>query len=272
MSTVLTLLWLAALGAAAWLFAALRRERRAFRRQLDAAAEELQQLQQACSRLAPEGVVRHMVAHGADPDPGAAAEHKVVTALFVDLVGSTALSERLAADVLARLLNGYFQRISDAVHQHRGHVSTFLGDGVLAYFGAIHPNPWQCADAVRAALAMRRAMQAYNEELAAAGLPRLAIGIGIHKGPGLAGMIGSRERREYGFVGMTVNLTARVQSLTRVHGVDLLITDAVRDELDAAFELEAMPPETVKGIAEPVRTHAVRGLAGALPAPLAASG
>jgi class 3 adenylate cyclase len=181
----------------------------------------------------------------------------VVTALFVDLVGSTALSERLPAETLARLLDGYFQRISDAVHAHRGHVSTFLGDGVLAYFGAMHPNPWQCADAVRAALAMRQAMHDYNAQLEAEGLPPLAIGIGVHRGPGLAGMIGSRERREYGFVGMTVNLTARVQSLTRVHGVDLLITEAVRDELADAFELQAMPPEAVKGISEPVRTHAV---------------
>lgn len=259
----LLVLLLAALGVVAYLFAVRRHERQVFQRQLDAAAEELQRLQQACSRLAPEGVVRHLVAHGIEQDPGAVAEHKVVTALFVDLVGSTALSERLPAEVLTRLLNGYFQRVSDAVHEHRGHVSTFLGDGVLAYFGAIHPNPWQCADAVRAALAMRDAMARYNEELEREGLPRLQLGIGIHRGPGLAGMIGSRERREYGFVGMTVNLTARVQSLTRVHGVDLLITDAVRADLDAAFELDAMPPEAVKGIAEPVRTHAVRGLAGA---------
>ena len=247
------------LAALAALWAAERGRTRALQRQLDVAAEELQHLQQACSRLAPEGVVRHLVAHGAGQDHDTPAEHKVVTALFVDLVGSTALSERLPAQTLARLLDGYFQRISDAVHEHRGHVSTFLGDGVLAYFGAMHPNPWQCADAVRAALAMRQAMHDYNAQLAAEGLPQLAIGIGIHKGPGLAGMIGSRQRREYGFVGMTVNLTARVQSLTRVHGTDLLITDAVHAELGDAFVLEAMPPEAVKGIAEPVRTHAVRG-------------
>lgn len=261
--TIALVVLLAALLLAAAAWAAERARTRALQRQLAVAADELQQLQQACSRLAPEGVVRHLVAHGAHLDKDPPAEHKVVTALFVDLVGSTALSERLPATTLARLLDGYFQRISDAVHAHRGHVSTFLGDGVLAYFGAMHPNPWQCADAVRAALAMREAMHDYNAQLLGEGLPPLAIGIGIHKGPGLAGMIGSRERREYGFVGMTVNLTARVQSLTRVHGTDLLITDAVRDELGDAFALDAMPPEAVKGIAEPVRTHAVRAAAAA---------
>jgi adenylate cyclase len=157
------------------------------------------------------------------------------------------------------MLNGYFQRMSDAVHEHRGHVSTFLGDGILAYFGAVQPNAWQCDDAVRAALAMRESLRDYNAELAREGLPQLALGIGIHRGPGLAGLIGSRERMEYGFVGRTVNLAARVQSLTRVHRVDILVTEALRGELDACFELEPMPPETVKGIAEPVVTYAVRG-------------
>jgi class 3 adenylate cyclase len=181
-----------------------------------------------------------------------------VTALFADLVGYTAMSERLDATVLARVLNGYFQRMSDAIHEHRGHVSTFLGDGILAYFGALQPNPWQSADAVRAALAMRAAIADYNRELAHEGLPALSVGIGIHRGAGLTGLIGSRERMEYGFVGRTVNLAARVQALTRTHGVDILVTDAVRSELDASFRLDAMPPEMVKGIAEPVCSHAVR--------------
>ena len=182
----------------------------------------------------------------------------MVTALFADLVGYTAMSERLEPAVLARVLNGYFQRMSDAVHEHRGHVSTFLGDGILAYFGALQPNPWQCDDAVRAALAIRAAMREYNVELAAEGLPSLALGIGIHRGPGLAGLIGSRERREYGFVGPTVNLAARVQSLTRIHEVDILVTEAIREHLDPRFVLAPMPAEVVKGIAEPVVTYAVR--------------
>jgi class 3 adenylate cyclase len=111
---------------------------------------------------------------------------------------------------------------------------------------------------VRAALAMRAAMGEYNAELAAEGLPPLGLGIGIHRGPGLAGLIGSRERMEYGFVGRTVNLAARVQALTRVHKVDILVTEALRAELDPRFVLAPMPPEIVKGIAEPVVTYAVR--------------
>lgn len=236
------------------------RRNESLRLQLEAAAVDLQQLQQACARLAPAGVVQRLVADGVTMSPEATAERKVVTALFADLVGYTAMSERLEPAALARVLNGYFQRMSDAIHEHRGHVSTFLGDGILAYFGALQPNPWQCDDAVRAALAMRAAMRDYNTELSAEGLPPLAVGIGIHRGPGLAGLVGSRERMEYGFVGRTVNLAARVQTLTRTHRVDILVTEALREKLDPRFVLTLMPAEVVKGIAEPVVTYAVRGM------------
>jgi adenylate cyclase len=105
---------------------------------------------------------------------------------------------------------------------------------------------------------MRAAIRDYNAELAREGLPPLAVGIGIHRGPGLAGLVGSRERMEYGFVGRTVNVAARVQALTRTHQVDILVTEALCAELDARFVLTAMPAEAVKGIAEPVVTYAVR--------------
>jgi class 3 adenylate cyclase len=251
----------AALAVLAVLLVALYRQWRRNQQleaQIEAGAADLQHLQEACSRLAPAGVVQRLVADGVGPGVQTAAERKVVTALFADVVGYTALAERVEPAVLARVLNGYFQRVSDAIHEHRGHVSTFIGDGILAYFGALQPNPWQCDDAVRAALAMRAAIRDYNIELAREGLPPLAVGIGIHRGPGLAGLIGSRERMEYGFVGRTVNMAARVQALTRTHEVDILVTDALRVELDSRFVLTPMPPEMVKGIAEPVLTYAVR--------------
>jgi len=238
---------------------ALLMERRGadrLRAHLEASARELEHLQQACSRLAPEGVVQRLIeASGSD---AVEAERKVATAMFIDVVGYTALSERLEPAQLARVLNGYLQRMSDVIHEHRGHVSTFLGDGILAYFGALRPDPWQCSDAVDAALAMRAAVADYNRELAAEGLPPIGVGIGIHRGPGLAGLIGSRERMEFAFVGRTVNTAARVQGLTRVHGVDILVTEDVRASLGATFVVEAMPAEQVKGIADALVTFAVR--------------
>ncbi|MGW8271581.1 MAG: adenylate/guanylate cyclase domain-containing protein, partial [Burkholderiales bacterium] len=89
---------------------------------------------------------------------------------------------------------------------------------------------------------------------------------------GLAGLIGSRERREYTVIGRTVNLAARLQALTREHDVDILLTDAVRRELDPRFELRALPPQAIKGIGEPVATYAVIGLRTEVPAVQGAQG
>jgi adenylate cyclase len=234
------------------------RQNATLKAQLEAAAVDLQHLQQACSRLAPAGVLQHLVADGVQAGIAAAAERKTVTVLFADLIDYTAMSERLEPAVLARVLNGYFQRMSDAIHEHHGHVSHFLGDGIVAYFGALQPNPWQCNDAVRAAVAMQAAIRDYNVELAREGLSALGLGIGIDRGQGLVGLMGSRERMEYDFVGRTVNLAARVQTLTRVHREEILVTEAARAELDSRFVLAPMPAEFVKGIAEPVITYAVR--------------
>lgn len=155
-----------------------RQQNESLRSQLGAAEADLEHLQEACTRLAPAGVVQRL-ADRTTPGTAPAAERKVVIALFADLVGYAALSEQLEAAVLARVLNGYFQRMSDAIHKHGGHVSTFLGDGILADFGALEPNPWQCDDAVRAALAMRDAICDYNADLSREQLPPLAIGIGF---------------------------------------------------------------------------------------------
>jgi adenylate cyclase len=253
----------------AWLVAALaalalgvlallqRRRMRVLERRLEAATLELQSLQDMCARFVPSRVVDKLLTEGGEVP----AERKVVTALFADLVGYSALSGQLEPPVLARVLNGYFQRVSDAVSEHHGYVSTFLGDGILAYFGALEPNPWQCNDAARAALEVRAALRAYNDELARDGLPQLAVGIGLHRGPGLAAMIGSRERREYAFVGRTVNLAARVQALTREHRVDILLTQEVRSHLDPEFALREMPPSEVKGFEGAVQTFALVGAA-----------
>lgn len=246
---------LMALAAAAGLIVWQRHRLRELRAQVEASAVELQRLQQSCSLLAPAGVVERLFSDG----PDSIAEHKVFTAMFTDLVGYTALAERLDPATLAGVLNGYFQLVSDSVAEHRGRVGTFLGDGILIFFGALEPNPWQCDDAVEAALGIRAALEVHNVELERTGLPPIAVGIGIHRGPGLAGLIGSRDRREYTVIGPTLNLAARVQALTREQGCDVLLTESVREQLDPRFKLAPMPARPVKGIAEPVVTYAVLG-------------
>jgi class 3 adenylate cyclase len=243
---------------AAILAGAVIRGSRASRRledRLRATGGELERLQQMFSRFAPEAVVDEIIATGVHTR----GEKREVTVLFADLVDFTRMSEDMDPTLLVEVLNGYFRRMSEAITTHRGHVSKFIGDGILALFGAIEPNPWQCNDAVHAALAMRAALERYNLELAQRGLPALRLGVGIHRGAAVAGLLGSAELMEYTVVGAAVNLASRVEGLTRQHDVDLLVTEAVRASLDPRFELLALPALAVKGVREPVTTYAVLG-------------
>src|SRR6185503_15139617 len=113
--------------------------------------------------------------------------------------------------------------------------------------------------AVHAALAMRAALAEVSDRFAGDRVPRLGMGIGIHRGTAVAGVIGSAELVEYGVIGSTVNLAARVEQLTRTHGVDILVTEAARAALDPRFRLRAMPPAEVKGVAAALSTFAVDG-------------
>ncbi len=237
------------LGLALW---QTRRRARRLRRRLEAAASDLENLQQAFSRFAPDEIVEQ-IASGVSTR----AERQEVTALFADLVGFTALSESLVPGVLVRILNGYFEHMSRAITAHRGHVSTLVGDGILALFGALQPNPWQSNDAVYAALAMRRELEDYNQDLARQGLPALSVGVGIHCGVGVAGLVGSRDLMQFAVVGRIVNRAARVQELTRQHGVDILVTREVKEKLDPRFVLKAMPPSEVRGVQGALATYAI---------------
>ncbi len=230
-----------------------RRAGAALERRLEAASRSLESLQQAFARFAPAEVVEDIIAQGVSTR----SEKKEVTVLFADLQGFTALAERHDPTVLVQLLNGWFERMAAAITAHRGHVAKLIGDGMLALFGALEPNPWQTNDAVQAALAMRVALADYNRTLARDGLSALAMGVGLHRGPVVAGVVGSAELVEYGVIGSTVNLASRVEELTRVHGVDLLVTEAVQRGLDRRFRLRAMPAVEVKGVSHALVTFAV---------------
>ncbi len=226
------------------------------RQRVERASADLERLQRSFGRFAPEEIVEQVIARGVSTS----GEKKEVTILFSDLVGYTPLTERVDPAVLVRILNGYFERMSHAITEHQGYLSTLVGDGMLAMFGALEPNPWQAGDGVRAALAMREGLEAYNRELDEEGLPALAMGIGLHRGQGVAGLVGSRDLIQYAFVGSTINIAARVQDLTRLHHGDILITGAVQETLDRRFRLRELPPAELRGIAEPVAIFAVEGL------------
>jgi adenylate cyclase len=231
-------------------------------RALQSLSGDLERLQLSFARFAPQEIIERIIAKGVSTT----ADRKEVTVLFADLVGFTGLSEGLDPVVLVEILNGYFRRMSRVIADQRGHVSKFVGDGILALFGALERNPWQVNDAVQAALAMQTELRAYNVELKSRHLPELRVGIGLHYGPVVAGIIGSSELIEFTVIGSTVNVAARVEHLTRVHHVEILVTESVRRLLDPRFQLRALPPTTVAGVSEPLVVYAVQGLTAATPA------
>jgi adenylate cyclase len=233
-----------------------RSEAARLRRRIEDSAMELQNLQLSFSRFAPEALVEEIIAGGL-PTGG---ERKEVTVLFADLVGYTPLAERVEPAQLVEILNGCFERLSRAITEHRGHVGTFIGDGILAFFGMLEPNPWQADDAARAALAMREELAGYNRELEARGLPQLAIGVGLHRGSGVAALVGSHDRKEFTLVGRTINVAARVQDWTRKLEADVVCTEDLKSALDPRFRLRELPPAELKGIEGPVALWAVEGV------------
>jgi class 3 adenylate cyclase len=221
-------------------------------------AFDLQTLQRAFHQFAPQRVVEEVIKSGAS----ISGETREVTVLFADIVEFTALSETLEPETLVRILNGYFEATCTAVTHHGGHIAKFLGDGILAIFGAPENNPWQSLDAVIAALSMRKAVNEYNEQLARQALPKLDVRVGVHRGNVVAGVVGSKENLEYTVIGDVVNTAARIESLTRKHGVDILISAEVRRALDSRFHVRALPPERVKGKTEAIVAFAVEGFDG----------
>jgi len=222
---------------------------------LESASRGLEQLQHAFERFAPQQVVEEIIARGSSTK----GERREVTVLFADLVGFTAMCEAPDPEQIVNVLNGYFQAMSRAVTTYSGRVSKFIGDGLMALFGAPEPNPWQTIDAVKAALAMREALVEYNKKLAEQGISPLALGIGIHKGSVVAGVIGSSELMEFTVIGDVVNTASRIESLTRKHGVDILVSAEVREALDDRFVVRAMPLEEVKGKTGKLVTYTVEG-------------
>tara|TARA_R110001599_G_scaffold353527_1_gene593574 strand:+ start:9634 stop:11085 length:1452 start_codon:yes stop_codon:yes gene_type:complete len=181
-----------------------------------------------------------------------------VTILMSDIRAFTTISEHLAPAQVVTLLNRYLGAMTDIIMEHQGTIDEFIGDAILAVFGAPQHRDDDADRAVNCALAMQSAMEAINAQNRAEGLPEILTGIALNTGDVIAGNIGSERRSKYGFVGHPMNVTSRIED--RTAGGEILASDSTVCSLNGDFSIGASQEINVKGIDQSILVHQILGV------------
>lgn len=187
-------------------------------------------------------------------------QRKDVAVFFSDIRGFTSYAEKRSPEEVVEMLNEYFGLMVGIINRHGGVVDKFIGDAIMAIWGAPVASDSDAANAVTACLAMRVALAELNETRLARGQDAITIGMGLHYGPVISGTIGSDERMEYTVIGNTVNTASRIEAATKAFGTDLLVSGELVEKLGDGFKTEVAGDAEVKGRSEPLKMHKVRGL------------
>jgi adenylate cyclase len=206
------------------------------------------------SRFMPEYVVKQLLKNPDSFTLGGV--NQVITVLFADIRGFTSLAEREDPSKIVSLLNRYFSEMSEIIFAHGGTLDKYIGDGLMALFGAPTASEEDALNAVKAAVSMQKKLRDLNKELRSEGLAEIAVGIGLHTGEALVGYIGSDKRSEYTAIGDTVNLAARLES--NAAGGEILISDATAEACRNVIPVKVREPLTVKNRTQPVKVLEVR--------------
>ena len=200
------------------------------------------------SRFLPEYVVKQMLDNPESFKLGGVSQ--TITILFADIRGFTRISEHAPPERIVNLLNRYFSAMTDIIFAHGGTLDKYLGDGLMALFGAPTTTPDDANNALNAAVAMQRRVLGINMELREEGLPEIGVGMGLHTGEVVVGYIGSERRSEYTAIGDAVNTCARLESNAR--GGEILMSDATAKAARSRYKLKPRDPITVKNREQPV--------------------
>jgi adenylate cyclase len=206
------------------------------------------------SRFMPEYVVKQLL-----DNPGSfrlGGVNQKITVLFADIRGFTSISERENPEKVVGLLNKYFSAMTDIIFANGGTLDKYIGDGLMALFGAPTATEEDALNSVKAAVTMQKKVRELNPEFRAEGLPEISIGIGLHTGEATIGYIGSDKRSEYTAIGDTVNLAARLQS--NAGGGQILMSDATAEACGNRIPFTEREPLTVKNRVQPVNVLEVR--------------
>jgi adenylate cyclase len=182
-----------------------------------------------------------------DPDSySMQATNRQMTVMFCDMRGFTKMSEQMEPIQLQSLLNGVFTRLTELIRANRGTIDKYMGDCVMAFWGAPVETPEHAHLAVKSAMEMANAVRGINDDHRAKGIPEIGIGIGVNTGNMCVGDMGSNIRRSYTVIGDSVNLGSRLEGLSKVYGVDIVVSESARN-LAPDFGWQELDRVRVKG-------------------------
>lgn len=197
----------------------------------------------------PSDLVSEMIEQ--DSDFGIGGETREMTVLFSDVRGFTSISENLSPDQLSQLMNAFLTPLTAIIHQHKGTIDKYMGDAIMAFWGAPLADPEHGQHALEAALAMIRTMEAVREDFRAKGWPDIRLGVGLNTGLMNVGNMGSRFRMAYTVLGDAVNLGSRLEGLTKYYGVAIIVSQSTR-KMAPEYVFQELDIVRVKGKNESV--------------------
>jgi class 3 adenylate cyclase/CHASE2 domain-containing sensor protein len=213
-------------------------------------------LQDVFGRYVSPDVARELLEYGEIPLGGT---HQRVTVMFSDLRGYTQYCQGREAQQVVEELNEYFSEMVAEIKAHGGMINKFIGDGIMALFGAPVAHADDACRAVACALRMVERNREFNRRRAARGLPELAIGVALHTGDAVIGHIGAPQKMEYTAIGDTVNVASRIEGENKTFGTRLLISEATYREVRGRFAAELIGHAVLKGVSKPVPVYKVSG-------------
>jgi adenylate cyclase len=191
-------------------------------------------------------------------DPGLGGTEQIITVMFVDIRSFTARSAHLSPTKAVGLLNEFLRVMVEAVEgEHGGMINKFLGDGFMALFGIGRGDRNHADDAFEAACSIQKTLEQLNKTRKERGEDAIHIGIGLNTGPAIVGSIGSPERMEFTVIGNTVNVASRIEALNKTLGTSLLLSKETRTAIRTDVQLQALPPQPVKGVDQPVEIFTI---------------
>lgn len=218
-------------------------------------------LKAALERYVSKQIAEKIISNDASGDIRFQPEKREVTLVFSDVRGFTTLAESMSPEEMVEILNRYFTKMIDIIFKYGGTLDKFIGDAIMAMFGAPASTGDDAGNAVLAAIEMQEILVAFNEEQIKLGKPELKVGIGINSGIVVVGNIGSDQRMEYTAIGDSVNLASRLEGANKEYGTRIMVSEWTQEKVNSKVISRELDLIRVKGKEQPVKVFEIVGKA-----------